>query len=351
MSHNITSNDRQEGLVQAWHGLTVVRKDLSLDRNWLAEWDVKRMPLFIYNGNPKPVLGEYEEPTKTPWDQLVCTDDPSLLVGKPIGSSYGEITNAEFLDMIREAIGGTGHVVQSVGSVRSRGRVFVTVKLDQDTLRKISSRTFQDYLTFGNSHDLSSELFVVNTSICTVCDNTFSMNLSTVRGQVEGTTGAVENGTDVRLRHSKHARIHLPAIAKVLDKAIGIRGEFYHAFEQLDNQATTTKTAERILTAVEASQEAEDITNATARRVADQLYLFRNGRGNQGKTLADLFSATTDYYTHLDIGDMQRTYESSEYGTGASRKRRMFDTLTNPERLEKAESRGAKLLETVVLLD
>src|SRR5947207_968653 len=176
--------DMQEGLTMAWHGLTKVRPHLSLDSCWLAQWDIERVPMYVGGVeanvvNQKSLVGVKQ----TAFDMLRCTDNGHL-IGKPIGKSYGEITNRQFLDMIRSAIGGTAHKITSVGSLRNRGRVFVTIKLDQDTLTKIGKRSFQDYLTAGTSHDQSCELFWMNSSVCTVCDNTFSWNLAIVRQAV-----------------------------------------------------------------------------------------------------------------------------------------------------------------------
>ncbi len=338
MSANIFKLDLQEGLEQAWHGLTKVREKITLDDCCLAKWDVKRVPLVIYtNGG---MVEGLVEPTN--YDILRCTDCEHL-VGKPIGQSYGVITNAQFLDMCREAVGRTAHKIKSVGSLRNRGRIFVTFQLDQDTLVKIGKRTFQDYLTAGSSHDQSCELFWANTGTCTVCDNTFTMNLASVRQSVEADESD-ENG-NARLRHSKNAVAKLPGISDIINRAVGLRAEFYAALRTLEKSITTAKRAERIFAAFEASKDAEELATITKRRVNDLMLLFFSGRGNAGSNLLDVFSAITDYYTHSNTGaDNQRQWESSEYGVGAARKRMAFKLLTDGAMLQAAEVRGEKLL-------
>src|SRR6266487_346314 len=108
--HNILNLDLQEGIEQAWHGLTQVRPRIDLRTCWLTKWDIQRMPLVV---DDNKVTGPK---TATAFDILVCTDNGHQ-VGKPIGESYGEITNAQFLDMIDSAIGGTAHRIVSVGSL------------------------------------------------------------------------------------------------------------------------------------------------------------------------------------------------------------------------------------------
>jgi len=333
MAHNINQYDLQEGIAQAWHGLTKVRPVITLNDCWLAQWDVVRTPLQVVDGKT------------IPFDLLYC-NDVDRFIGKPIGPSYGVIDNKAFLRMIREATAGAPHKIQSVGSVRNRGRVFVTLKLDQDHIRKCAKREFQDYITFGNSHDQSSELFVVNTNICTVCDNTFSMNLSIVRGQVENDDGDMEDDSvDCRLRHSKHAVTRLPDIAKMIDKAIGVRAEFYKALESFAAVKCDEKKAERIFIGFEASDDAKAVSTTTHNRVGELVTLFKRGKGNRGENMSDVFQATTDYYTHSHTRkSLQKQFESSEYGSGASAKRQMFDTLSDDNRLEKTIKRGEMLL-------
>src|SRR6185312_13027949 len=119
MSHQITSIDRQEGLEQAWHGITTIRPDLSVENNWLNEWDILQTELYV----PVP-----DQPFKqTGFKLLVASDDPTITIGKPFAESYHPITNREFLQLIKDSTEGIeGMKLISVGSVRGRGRVFAS---------------------------------------------------------------------------------------------------------------------------------------------------------------------------------------------------------------------------------
>jgi hypothetical protein len=274
---------------------------------------------------------------------LQCTDNGHL-VGRPVGPSYGEITNAQFLDMIDQAIGGTDHKIVSVGSLRNRGRVFVTIKLDQDTLTRIGKREFADYLTAGNSHDQSSELFWMNSCICTTCDNTYSMNLASVRNAV-ALDEQDEETINTRIRHSKYAALRLPAISAVIDRAVGVRAEFYSSLNLFSHRECTPAKAERVFAGFEASRDAKDLATVTRRRVNDLVHLFRQGRGNNGRTMLDLFQAGTDYYTHSHTGsEAGKQWESSEYGLGARRKRDLLKVVSDLPTLAACEARGEHLL-------
>lgn len=47
MSHEIQEHDVQEGIEQAWHGLTQVNPDMSMDNNWLRTWDYESRPVLV----------------------------------------------------------------------------------------------------------------------------------------------------------------------------------------------------------------------------------------------------------------------------------------------------------------
>jgi hypothetical protein len=69
--------------------------------------------------------------------------------------------------------------------------------------------------------------------------------------------------------------------------------------------------------------------------------LFRGGAGNKGLTLADAFSAITDFYSHESAGeDKSKQFVSSEFGDGARSKREGMAFLT--ECLDKS-ARGASI--------
>jgi hypothetical protein len=372
MAHNITKQDKQQGIKVAWHGLTEVLTPDELQlyvlengvmvpnpKVWLNQWDIKQVPCFIHIE---------EEEVRNGWYSFVATDKPRLIIGRPIADSYGVINNAQFVGMVNDTLKGTAHKVVSVGSVRNRGRIFITVQLNEDSVKKLGNRTFEDYLTFGSSHDMSSELFILNCSFCTVCDNTFSASLFATRSQQSDVKGDEIQGQDavaLRLRHSKHAARKLPEIAKLLDKTLGVRAEFYAALEQLGNEKCDESRAERIFAGFELR--GESLSTRAKNRVTRQTELFKSGRGNSGENLLDAFSAATDYYTHesstskTDDDSKLRQFESSEFGTGAERKREFFTLLTETEvggdgttvrpRLAKAEAIGERALRAPVTAD
>ena len=113
MAHEINQYDRQEGTSQAWHGKTVVKPEITLENNWLTEWEL--IPVTLQ-----------KQGKDTKWTILECSDN-GLEIGQPYNpQTFRPINNAEFLQLVKESIGGTGHKIISLGSVRNQiGRAHV----------------------------------------------------------------------------------------------------------------------------------------------------------------------------------------------------------------------------------
>lgn len=321
-----------------WHKLTEVQEVITLDDNWLRKWDI--VPAVLSKRTMRAGSSVVEE---TKWRVLECPDVPDLEIGSAYNSeTFRPITNAEFLKLVGDSIAGTDHKIASVGSVRNRGRVFLSIELVGKEKFTAAGRPFSAYLNFGNGHDKSSVLWANTSNTCTVCDNTFSFNLFAVENaKTEQTELAI------RQRHTPNAVLRFPEIAKLIDKAVGVQAEFAKAFDSLAQQPCDTNTARQLfaghigreLTTPKAIE--GGLTTRGVHKVGRLTELFLTGRGNHGKDMSDVVSAVSDYYTHESVrgGDMARQFASSEYESGASLKREFLNIMTAPAAVEK--SRGA----------
>ena len=317
--HRIETSDKHEAKKMAWHGLTEIREDLSLDNNWLRDWDLIERPLYDESYNPSG------------YSILGCSDDSKITIGKPYNpKTFKPIDNEAFLDLVYDCIAGTDHEVESVGSVRNRGRVFCSIKLKGLEDYATGGREFKPYLNFGNGHDKSSVLWVNTSNVCTVCDNTFRFNLD-----------AKNTGVSFKLRHTKNAMARFPDIAKLVDGAIGVHAEFKHAFDRLSEMEVKPFTAKRWIAGFEA--ETLDKLSAHKRNRIDRIDdLFRNGKGNNGNDRSDLLSAVTDFYTHeiAKTSSLGNRIYNSEMGRGADRKTEAMSNLLDHGRFEETVALG-----------
>ncbi len=334
MADNINQHDRHEGIVMGWHGKTVVTPDLSLDNNWLTRWDL--VPREIKDSQSGELL---------PWKYLRCSDDETIRIGQPYNpDTFKPIDNRDFLDLVKKCIGGTKHKVASVGSVRNRARVFVSIELMGMEEFKAAGRHFGAFLNFGNGHDKSSILWVNTSSVCTVCDNTFTLNLI----QVENKDSSKGN-LNIGQRHTKNAILRLPAIADIVDKAVGVQAEFKMAMDSLDSVACDKPLA--LFTGflgrgLDAEQRKNGLSARGVNTAERMLVLFKDGAGNRGRTLADAFSAVTDYYTHESSGgtNTMRQVVSSEMGAARQNKQDFWNVINSADDRYTMVNRGLELI-------
>jgi len=334
MAHRILKYDMQEGTTQAWHGLTQVRENITLDDNWLRRWDIQPVTL-------------QKKGQDTRWRILECSDVPELEIGLAYNSeTFRPITNVEFLGLIRDSVAGTEHRIVSVGSVRNRGRVFCTLELMGKEKFQAAGREFNAYLNFGNGHDKSSVLWTNTSNTCTVCDNTFSMNLFAVENAQSDNPGLV-----IRQRHTNQAIFRFPMIASLIDKAAGVQAEFAQAMNIMAGQPLKAEAVRQLF----AGHVGRDIAPALVDKgpssrgteKVDRLSeLFVCGRGNHGENIADAVMAVTDFYTHESVrgGDKNRQFTSSEYEAGAIAKREFFTMAQDQVKMEDMINQGAALL-------
>lgn len=320
MSHEITSIDKQQGTFQAWHGLTEIREDLTVRNNWLASWDVTARPLFIGDG------------VATPYSLLTATDDSNIQIGVPFTESYSVISNKMFLDVIEESLVGVDGVkLVSIGSVCGRNRTFASFEIDA-AKHKVGDREFKQFWTVLNSFDKSSVFADVFSNVCTVCNNTFRMNLA-------------ESGKGDRVKHTKNAKRKLLDIPAKINAALGAANEFNKLFAQLEETPVKEDTAERIFAGFLGG--GEEMSTRTVNTVDRLVNLFKVGAGNRGETLGDVFSAVTDFYSHESSGgdDRMKQWVSSEFGAAADKKAEFLPLIANAGERIKLIQAGKRSLE------
>ncbi|HYG53555.1 MAG TPA: DUF932 domain-containing protein [Flavobacteriales bacterium] len=346
MSHQIEETDAQWGTDMAWHKLTVIKPELSLEENWLTQWDVKPVELVTINEENAPVPSGYSI--------LRCTDNGKH-VGKPFDpSTYTVIDNKTFLELLKKSFAGTKIKVVSTVSMQNRNLVAVSIRLDNLKDFKVAGREFEAYLNMGNGLANGMPLWARTGNHCVVCKNTFDSAL--VSGGKE---------VAVRYKHSKNMSAQIENLPQIIDAAIGVQREFAEAFNSLAKVPCGLIQAERVFTGFLTSENdlkrakelgksarQSDVISTRSKNTAARLTeLFSRGAGNRGKDFADVFSAVTDFYTHESSGgdNAWKQFESSEFGSGLRKKQEFFELVTVPKSRDTLEERGARVLELPAL--
>lgn len=368
MSHEITKIDRQQGLQQAWHNLTEVLPVIILATCFLASWDVLKRKLFRpmkakdANGADVTVFQE------TDTCELVCTDDDSIIIGKPVHcETYTVLTNKSFLEIVQKTMDKIrGSFVASLGSVCARARIFVSLAIPRDlgtiddaisarvnakakTLSiGAAGREFEFYLNFLSSHDKSAPFTVVLSSICTVCNNTFNMNLTD------------KDGAKLRISipHTKNMATALENVPEIIDAFFVSAQKFIEVMTALEQIPISASDAKAFFTGFlfekdksqsdngQSEAEENEISTRRANQIDRLTSLFVSGKGNAGQNLCDVFSAVTDYYSHENSGgdDKEKQIASSEFGNGAAMKAYAFAILQDDKKTAKLIAKGQKVL-------
>jgi len=338
MAHRIEKRDIQQGRNMAWHNLTEIVTDLDLDNNILQKgWDIEEVPLYTERFEPQEGT-TYET---VPYKILIGTDDKKV-IGKPFASTYKPISNKQFLNAIKDATSGIkGILVESVGSVCNRGRVFVSLSLKESSSYKIGNREFNEFLNFGNAHDQSSVFWANNTNTCTVCNNTFNYNLMSDKG-----------GVDVRVYHRGDIEIKLTNMAEIIDAHLGTQAFFKAEFERLMNKDISVDNARNLFAGWSIRNDKDkDMTSRGISKINRLTELFVKGAGNIGKNRADAFSAVTDYYTHESTrgsgSNIGNQFVSSEFGIGRSAKGNFWNVIRSDDSVNEYIDIGKDALLTV----
>lgn len=333
MPANIENRDVQAGLEMAWHGMTKIVPVINFADAF--PYDIERKPLFTDEG--QELQG---------WSYFRCTDDGQP-VGKPVPETYTAVTNQRFWEIVQNAVGGTGAVIESAGTVFDRCRRFVTVKLqtDLDTF-KVGDREFKNRFSLLDSIDQSTNLYGVNSSTCVVCSNTFAMAMGDRSGEFR-----------FKLRHSKNLVPKIENMEKAIDQFIGVTAQFQQAMK-IANEIPVKLDQARPLFAGWIAEETNGLSTRSFNTVGRLTELFTRGAGNRGETLLDAFSAVTDFYSHESSGGqdqpgfrMKQTV-SSDFGAASKRKQDFFGQIFevdkqvtfNRDRFENLVTNGRNLI-------
>jgi len=328
MAHAIGERDIQTGIEQAWHGLTNVVEHITRENSGI-DYHLVGLPLEVKIG---------DQYVRANGKQIVSLDD-SLPIGNPVGDDYCIIDNSEIFDLVENSMSGTPHKLVSVGTVSDRTKGFISIKLDEAFTS--ASRLTEPTLNILWGHSGAMPLIARSGFTVVVCQNTFNMAL-----------GRKGNDFSLSLKHSKFASLQLANFERAIENHYGVVAEFRRAMDSFENVECDTEKATKIFFGSLAPDTFErDLKISTRLKntiECNLVPLFKNGAGNQGRTLADVFNAGTDYFTHSSAGSNQsnnwKQFQSSEFGAGNRSKADLFNVLNDQSLLSSAIVRGEKAL-------
>ena len=339
MSHDIGERDGQQGVEMAWHGLTDVVEKITFEGSPL-NWELQRRKLTytIPDGENGEKVIEF------PSDAIVASDDLLPVGDQSVRQSYGIIQNRDIWNTLQDGLSESNipFEVVSIGSVKDRTKVFISVKLNNGEDFKIGNREFKFILNALGAHDGSGKVLIMDSGICTVCANTYGFNVN----QFYSEDGAIRFAA----KHSKNGGLKLINVAKGIASLGKNRELFVLALDKFGDRKVTEAQALEFtigLIAPESADGEEKILSTRSHNIAEQIIsLFKTGKGNDGENALDLFSAFTDYYTHESSGGRGKSAQffSSEFGRGQVMKEKAFNHIADLDLFNKTVKKGANLL-------
>jgi len=329
MAHKIENRDAQMGTFQAWHGLTDVQQEITFEKSPL-NWELERRPLFLSTALDGSSVKFHQ-------DAIVCSDD-GLPIGNAVKGSYGIIQNKQLFDTLISGLEDCNvkFKVASIGSVCDRTKVFISIELNEGKTFMVGNRQFDFYLNAISTHDGSGKAMFLDSSICTVCANTFSFNVNAFSKKNQGIKFSV--------KHTKNSQVSLINVASGIEDLISNRALFCAELAELGHKSVNDSIAEQFLTGFIVPETAKDFSTRSGNKVEEVFNLFKTGAGNSGENRLDLFSALTDYYTHSNTGkNIQAQFVSSEFGPSSKMKGRAFSALTSPGEFDRIVRLGSQL--------
>lgn len=327
MAHNIQKRDTQVGIEMAWHKLTQVVPQIDETNAGIL------YPMYIAETYFKTPEGVEVESNGR---QIVTADD-NLPVGRPVGSDYKLISNKEIWDAIQEGLSGTQHTIVSCGSVADRSLGFVSVKVADNFIA--AKRDTQNVMNILWGHGGNKAVTARSGFTVVVCQNTFNMAM------------AEKSDFKLSLRHTANANVL--DLSKAIDAHIGVAAEFKLAMDKLDSVDVKQSEARKIFAGFIAGGETPETKSGITRftNTLDRIQeLFVSGKGNAGRTMADVFNGVTDYYSHESTGGTAwKQFASSEFGSAAVRKTDFFEVLSDSAKLRETAKHGEGVLLTLGL--
>lgn len=301
MSAGLTERDLQSAKSQAWHGRTNIVDVVTRENS--MPYEVIESPIFykatkINNiGLPEDVMIESPD-----FKQLIANDD-FLPIGEPYGKTYFPSNIQTFWSVIEKGMGDTPYEIVSAGTVDNRCKMFASIKVSDGF--KIGDREFKDFITILDSFDKSTSFQARYSSVCVVCANTYA--------------AAMKSGSTIgKAKHTLMLDANIQRLVDAMDAFVGTSAYFKSLMQEAVETPCSRDEARAWLTGIEGRNN-DAMTNGMKQKTARMVELFDNGKGNEGRTRLDAFSALTDFHSNESTNRKGQgaQFYTSEFGSSA----------------------------------
>jgi hypothetical protein len=333
MSDGIETRDVMVSHQQEWHGKAkVIPVGTPItEANCEICYPMTKQPTFLRQPD-----GAYKEDGQF---RIVSMDD-NLPIGDSVGKGYVIVDNCERIEGAMKVCKNHNGTLESAGTVKNREIGFCSIQVDAPIT--IAGETTTLYLNrvwgHGGTKGLVDKLAITKQ----VCQNTIQMSL------------AEYSDFATSARHTAGSIRQMGDLSKTFAAYKKLTGEYKTLMEEWATTKVSPEKARQIFAGfIVKNNDATEVSTRSANIIEELVLLFRLGKGNTGKTMADVFNAFTDYYTHKSAGDnLWKQFESSEFGSGLDNKLSAFkllkgDKLRGLGNLNEVIARGKKVIALV----
>lgn len=336
MSDGIGQYDFQQGRTMGWHNKTDVVPDLSLQNSRMRPeiWDYIAKTVYVDRKQ-----GAVIKKAETPFRILGVTDIDDLEIGIPYNpDTFKPLTLARLIPILETAMKDINLPLESCGRINNASRIFFSFNMEENFTA--GDRQFKSFLNIGNGNTKMEKTWINTSNICTVCQNTYELNLQ-------------GSGMIMEIKKTKFSEIKLPDLGKAIGFMVKGQKEFAKAFGKLALTKCDENQAREFFAGFLAIENCaiESPLSTRSQGVVDNLVvMFRSGKGNDGNDYSDVFQAITDYYSHEaasgrgDGNANWKNFLSSEYGAGRNSKQAAWEILNNEASRKSTVLIGKKVL-------
>jgi hypothetical protein len=328
--HNILARDTQVGHEMAWHNLTkLIPVGTPIDvSNCEICYPMQKQPTYL-----KQQDGSFKEDGQF---RVVSMDD-NLPIGSAVGKDYVIVDNCDRIEGALEVCAKHGGTIESVGTVSNREIGFCSIQIESAiTIANQKTSVFLNRVWgHGGKRGLVDKLSITKQ----VCQNTIQMSLAEY--------------SDFKLtgRHTKGSISQMGDLSKTFGAYQKTLASYKQAIEQMELTPIGIDRARQLFAGFVCTDEnAAEVSTRSSNIIEELTLSFRIGKGNNGKTVQDVYSAFTDYYTHKSAGeDAWKQFQSSEFGAGLDKKLVAYrllkgETIPKMGNMETVIARGKKIL-------
>ena len=279
-----------------------------------------------------------------------------------IASESFQVQDPDFFwSIVENAFAEIPYRVTCVGTHSNRRKIWLSLELIEKENFIAGGEKFAAHVNIMEGRDKTQRFVIVSSMIRVVCANTFQWTVQEAHaliakaGMEKVRAGLVktDNGFVGKAKHTVNFADYIKAIEKDLPVLMATPDAFAKVYDkQLIKRKVSKEQIRKILLGMYAIKTKVKGSDLPSTRTLNQINgietLVHTGKGNVGKTMADVWNGITEYYTSGDGSgskDPVKKFQNSEFGTGSRIKTDSFWNLIEDAEIERMEKEGQRLLD------